>query len=107
MFRRIVPVLMALTLFCSFFGEVLRIGSPGYLPNEADVLRARQKSVGIEEARFNMWEMSCVLIFGTLDTFSLQVFMTFTTALLVSDCILLMLDINGQKERNGFTVSSR
>ncbi|KAF9047892.1 heterotrimeric G-protein alpha subunit, GPA3-like protein [Panaeolus papilionaceus] len=41
-----------------FFNEVLRIGSPGYLPNETDVLRARQKSVGITETRFTMGQLS-------------------------------------------------
>ncbi|KAF8176977.1 heterotrimeric G-protein alpha subunit, GPA3-like protein [Pholiota molesta] len=41
-----------------FFSEVLRIGSPGYLPNETDVLRARQKSVGIAETRFQMGQLS-------------------------------------------------
>ncbi|KAF6749023.1 heterotrimeric G protein alpha subunit A [Ephemerocybe angulata] len=41
-----------------FFGEVLRIGSPGYLPNETDDLRARQKSVGITETRFTMGQLS-------------------------------------------------
>ncbi|KAG8810207.1 Guanine nucleotide-binding protein alpha-2 subunit [Serendipita sp. 399] len=32
-----------------FFSEVLRIGAPDYVPNEADVLRARAKSSGIAE----------------------------------------------------------
>lgn len=41
-----------------FFGEVLRIGAPGYLPNVTDVLRARQKSVGITETRFTMGQLS-------------------------------------------------
>ncbi|KAH6897831.1 heterotrimeric G-protein alpha subunit, GPA3-like protein [Coprinopsis sp. MPI-PUGE-AT-0042] len=41
-----------------FFSEVLRIGAPGYLPNETDVLRARQKSVGISETRFTMGQLS-------------------------------------------------
>jgi guanine nucleotide-binding protein G(i) subunit alpha len=45
-------------LISSFFSEVLRIGSPGYLPNETDVLRARQKSVGIAETRFQMGQLS-------------------------------------------------
>ena len=58
MFLRVVPALMALTPFCSFFGEVLRIGFPGYLPNETDILRARQKSVGITETRFTMGRQS-------------------------------------------------
>lgn len=43
---------------CSFFGEVLRIGSPDYLPTEDDVLRARQKSTGITETRFTMGQLS-------------------------------------------------
>ncbi|KAJ8091038.1 Guanine nucleotide-binding protein alpha-2 subunit [Marasmius tenuissimus] len=41
-----------------FFTEVLRIGSPDYLPNEMDVLRARQKSTGITETRFSMGQLS-------------------------------------------------
>ncbi|KAF5322853.1 hypothetical protein D9619_002293 [Psilocybe cf. subviscida] len=41
-----------------FFGEVLRIGTAGYLPNETDVLRARAKTVGIKETRFNMGQLS-------------------------------------------------
>ncbi|KAF5321516.1 hypothetical protein D9619_002287 [Psilocybe cf. subviscida] len=45
-----------------FLGEVLRIGSPGYLPNETDVLRARAKTVGIKETRFNMGQMSIKIL---------------------------------------------
>lgn len=45
-------------LLTSFFGEVLRIGSPDYVPDIADVLRARQKSVGITETRFTMGQLS-------------------------------------------------
>ncbi|KAH6906989.1 heterotrimeric G-protein alpha subunit, GPA3-like protein [Coprinopsis sp. MPI-PUGE-AT-0042] len=41
-----------------FFSEILRIGQPGYLPNETDVLRARQKSVGISETRFTIGQLS-------------------------------------------------
>lgn len=41
-----------------FFAEVLRIGSPDYLPTEMDVLRARQKSTGITETRFSMGQLS-------------------------------------------------
>ncbi|KAF8956362.1 heterotrimeric G-protein alpha subunit, GPA3-like protein [Flammula alnicola] len=41
-----------------FFEEVLRIGSPGYLPNETDVLRARRKSEAITETRFTMGQLS-------------------------------------------------
>jgi len=42
----------------SFFLKVLRIGSPEYLPDVDDVLRARQKSVGITETRFTMGQLS-------------------------------------------------
>jgi len=41
-----------------FFNEVLRIGTPKYLPTETDVLRARAKTVGIKETRFNMGQLS-------------------------------------------------
>ncbi|KAH7909588.1 guanine nucleotide binding protein, alpha subunit [Hygrophoropsis aurantiaca] len=41
-----------------FFGEVLRIGSPTYVPTEADVLRTRQKTTGITETRFQIGQLS-------------------------------------------------
>ncbi|KAM6503012.1 heterotrimeric G-protein alpha subunit, GPA3-like protein [Amanita muscaria] len=41
-----------------FFEHVLRIGSTGYRPNETDVLRARRKTFGITETRFNMGQLS-------------------------------------------------
>ncbi|RHZ80365.1 hypothetical protein Glove_137g33 [Diversispora epigaea] len=41
-----------------FFAAVKRIGSPGYIPEEADVLRARTKTTGISETRFNMGQLS-------------------------------------------------
>lgn len=41
-----------------FFTEVLRIGAPQYLPTETDVLRARLKTTGITETRFNMGQLS-------------------------------------------------
>lgn len=41
-----------------FFSELSRIGTPGYLPNETDVLKAHQKSLGIAETRFIMGELS-------------------------------------------------
>lgn len=37
-----------------FFGEVRRICDPKYVPNVADVLRARTKTTGITETRFHM-----------------------------------------------------
>ncbi|KAF8995832.1 heterotrimeric G-protein alpha subunit, GPA3-like protein [Cyathus striatus] len=41
-----------------FFKEVMRIGEPDYLPNQDDVLRARQKTYGIIETRFMMGQLS-------------------------------------------------
>lgn len=41
-----------------FFQHVRRIGSPDYIPDEADVLRARTKTTGISETRFNMGVLS-------------------------------------------------
>jgi guanine nucleotide-binding protein subunit alpha len=40
-----------------FFTEVLRIGTPDYLPTESDVLRARLKTTGITETRFTMGQL--------------------------------------------------
>jgi guanine nucleotide-binding protein G(i) subunit alpha len=36
----------------SFFDEVKRIGEIDYVPNEQDVLRARLKTTGITEIKF-------------------------------------------------------
>ncbi|KAG6908063.1 guanine nucleotide-binding protein subunit alpha [Tephrocybe rancida] len=41
-----------------FFTEILRIGTPGYIPNETDMLRARKKTFGISEERFLMDTLS-------------------------------------------------
>ncbi|KII95402.1 hypothetical protein PLICRDRAFT_150105 [Plicaturopsis crispa FD-325 SS-3] len=41
-----------------FFGEAQRIGAQNYVPNEMDVLRARAKTTGITETRFNMGQLS-------------------------------------------------
>jgi len=42
----------------SFFSHVRRISLPDYIPDEADVLRARTKTTGISETRFNMGQLS-------------------------------------------------
>lgn len=42
----------------SFFQEAMRIVAPGYLPKEMDVLRARTKTTGIYETRFQMGALS-------------------------------------------------
>ncbi|CAD6576463.1 MAG: Guanine nucleotide-binding protein alpha-2 subunit [Tremellales sp. Tagirdzhanova-0007] len=41
-----------------FFANIRRVGSPDYIPDEADVLRARTKTTGISETRFNMGQLS-------------------------------------------------
>jgi guanine nucleotide-binding protein G(i) subunit alpha len=45
-------------LLNSFFDEVQRITKPDFVPNEHDVLRARTKTTGIAETRFNMGNLS-------------------------------------------------
>lgn len=45
-------------LLHSFFSEATRIAAPDYIPNEADVLRARTKTTGIYDTRFNMGQLS-------------------------------------------------
>lgn len=40
------------------FSEAVRISEQGYVPTETDVLRARQKTVGITETRFSMGQLS-------------------------------------------------
>lgn len=41
-----------------FFSNVRRIGTSDYVPNEQDILRARTKTTGISETRFNMGQLS-------------------------------------------------
>ncbi|KAH6897853.1 heterotrimeric G-protein alpha subunit, GPA3-like protein [Coprinopsis sp. MPI-PUGE-AT-0042] len=45
-----------------FLSEVIRIGQPGYVPNEMDVLRAHQTSVGVSETKLMMGQLSVHLI---------------------------------------------
>lgn len=51
------PSLLSFSSF-SFFDEVQRITRPDFVPNEHDVLRARTKTTGIAETRFNMGHLS-------------------------------------------------
>ncbi|KZP26354.1 G-protein alpha subunit [Athelia psychrophila] len=46
-----------------FLENAVRIAAPGYVPNESDVLRAREKSTGITEVLFNMGP-SCIRMAG-------------------------------------------
>ncbi|WWC69863.1 guanine nucleotide-binding protein subunit alpha [Kwoniella pini CBS 10737] len=41
-----------------FFANLRKIGAADYIPDEADVLRARTKTTGISETRFNMGQLS-------------------------------------------------
>jgi len=51
-------LLITQTRLPSFFSHVRRISVPDYIPDEADVLRARTKTTGISETRFNMGQLS-------------------------------------------------
>jgi hypothetical protein len=85
----------------SFFGEVIRIGSPDYLRDVADVLRARQKSVGIMGTRFTVDQRSRVFrrpVFSWLNVYQLLCWQnTYVPSRVV----------NGQKGKNGYTVQYR
>ena len=48
---------MAMADSHSFFEEARRIAADGYIPTEADVLRARSKTTGIFETRFTMGQL--------------------------------------------------
>jgi guanine nucleotide-binding protein subunit alpha len=47
----------------SFFSQVRRLGAVDYTPNVQDVLRARSKTTGISETRFNMGQLSIQYVF--------------------------------------------
>ncbi|KAK5112336.1 G protein alpha subunit [Meristemomyces frigidus] len=46
-----------------FFDEVERIAGPDFIPTEADVLRARTKTTGIYETRFQIQQLSIQCVF--------------------------------------------
>lgn len=48
---------MILTVFCSYFDSIQRIGAPNYLPTDQDVLRSRVKTTGITESHFQIGEL--------------------------------------------------
>lgn len=41
----------------SYFDSIQRIGTPGYLPTDQDVLRSRVKTTGITESHFQIGEL--------------------------------------------------
>ena len=67
-------------LLRSFFTEVKRIGRSGYVPDETDVLRARLKSTGITETRFNMGQLSYVISFVSAFTHARVTYILFLTS---------------------------
>jgi hypothetical protein len=77
----------------SFFEEVSRITTPGYIPTEADVLRARTKTTGIYETRFSMGQLSIQCVFDSKGE----------GWLMRAAC--LMLAVNDPNARNGYTAS--
>lgn len=77
----------------------MRIVAPDYLPNEMDVLRARTKTTGIYETRFQMGQLSIQSV-GSRIVIWVLLFWQLTGPLACS-----MLAGKGVKERNGFIVS--
>ena len=50
-------------LYFSFFDNIQRISASNYVPSVEDVLRARNKTTGIIETRFNMGQLNIQYIF--------------------------------------------
>jgi hypothetical protein len=77
----------------------MRIVAPDYLPNEMDVLRARTKTTGIYETRFQMGQLSIQYVEANiLETFKQR----------AADCsplACLTLAGKGVSERSGYTAS--
>lgn len=78
----------------SFFTDAVRIGEQGYIPTETDVLRARQKSTGITETRFNMGQLSSVSSSSLFSFFWLTLPLEYTCSTSAG---------SGQNGRSGFT----
>ncbi|EJT50515.1 G-protein alpha-subunit [Trichosporon asahii var. asahii CBS 2479] len=78
-----------------FFANIRRIAAPDYIPNEADVLRARTKTTGISETRFNMGQLSIHMFdVGGQRSFEAVTSIIFCVALSEYDQVLL--EENGQ-----------
>lgn len=82
-------------MFDSFFDETFRIAAPGYIPIEADVLRARTKTTGIYETRFTMGQLSIQSV--------LSIFCHHGKSCLPFDVACSTLVANEVKERSGYT----
>lgn len=77
----------------------MRIVAPDYLPNEMDVLRARTKTTGIYETRFQMGQLSIQYVEALgFETISQRVADRFSLA-------CLTLAGKGVNERSGYTAS--
>lgn len=82
-----------------FFGEVRRICERGYIPIEDDVLRARAKTTGITETRFNIGQLSIQSVT------SLQTLRPYCADLSSHQSACLMSAASGQSERSGYIAS--
>lgn len=80
----------------SFFDEIKRIGTQGYVPNEADVLHARTKTTGISETKFKSGQLSIqsVALSGFLGAEEHELTLLYSTACSTSEDSV-------QKERSG------
>lgn len=47
------PPFVEYSLLPSFFEEVLRIGAPGYIPTDTDIVHMYKNTIGIAETRFS------------------------------------------------------
>ena len=79
-------LLMPIRNSSSFFTEIRRIGAADFIPNEDDVLRARVKTTGISETRFNMGQLSIQYVCGSV-----------LIATAITNGLCSMFDVGGQR----------
>lgn len=77
----------------------MRIVAPDYLPNEMDVLRARTKTTGIYETRFQMGQLSIQYV----EALGLEHINNGPLIVLFLACLTLA--GKGVNERSGYTAS--
>lgn len=89
----------------SFFSQVRRIGADDYTPSVQDVLRARSKTTGISETRFNMGQLSIQYVGSSLSVEQTYIFFSLivrdhkisANLFLLSSTLNSMFDVGGQR----------
>lgn len=91
---------------CSFFSQVRRIGADDYTPSVQDVLRARSKTTGISETRFNMGQLSIQYVGSSFSVEQICIFfflivrdhkISANLFFMISSTLNSMFDVGGQR----------